>query len=215
MRGFDLEGGINGAIRANLAGTAQGAVILDDCSFRYAALSRTQTVGTTVIDGAQIFDCGALFAAFRCDFSGNSKDGLNVHKRGGNGPFALAVNCTGRKNGSLVATSNQGFTLHDGLHGASIGSEWTMNAGGGIGHANSGTVGWHVGDIGGITSGDVPAGGVRPGYAFGNATGASTLYLDHCRDVGAEFGLYNFDTGTIYQHQHKGIGKRSANVIAY
>lgn len=212
MRGFDLEGGSSGNMRLDSSADT-GVIILDDCTFRFSSASNLNSGGTDVANSVLIDGTAGpeIFAAFNCDFSASQRDGLNVSPSSSI-TFSLAVNCRGVSNGSADGPSNQGFTLHYGLHGASIGGTWLGNDGGGGGHAHSGTTVWHAGDIGGKTFGDFLGGGTRPGYGFA-AIDQAVVYVDYCRDVGAEYGLYIPDTGTIYAANHVGVGKRSAGVV--
>lgn len=214
IRGFDVFSGYGGAAHLAGAGSAGSGIVIDDCTFRAPCRGRIFSGATTVIDAVLIEDAGPYVAVFKSDASLSQKDGWNAATSTGTVP--LLVNCTGYANGSSVSLSNQGYTLHSGMHGVSIGCTFLGNYGGGIGHASNGTRGWHCGDLAGMTSGDAIAGGTdRPGYGFGAATGASVLHLDYCRDVGAEYGLYNYDTGQIIARGHRGIGRRSASGITY
>jgi hypothetical protein len=214
IRGFDQEGGQNGALRVRLGSTNK--VVLDDCTLRYAAASNTYAGGGSVIDTAQILGVG-LFAAFNTSFDMASKDGVNLHADGGVIPSGLLVNCSGKFNGLPPSQSNNGFTTHDGVKSISIGCTWTGNRGTNSGHVGDGTQIWSVGDIAGSSAGDVITGGSINWAGFGVWAGGAKIWLDSCRDVGSEIGVYSSaDPGAaVYLRNHKGTGKRVGNILPY
>lgn len=213
LRGFDLEGGLYGNIRAQDGSTNK--VVLDDCTLRYAASGNTYNGSASVIDAAQILGVG-LFAAFNSQFDMAAKDGVNLHAQATVIPSGLLVNCSGTKNGLAPSQSNNGFTCHDGVKAISIGCTWMGNRGTNSGHVSDGTQVWSVGDTAGSSAGDIPTGGAINYGGFGVWSGAAKMWLDSCRDVGCEIGVYGGSGGAaIYLRNHKGTGKRAGNVLSY
>lgn len=213
IRGFDFEGGVSGNIR--IRGGSTNKVILDDCTLRFAASGNTYNGSASVIDAAQILGVG-LFAAFNSRFDTASKDGVNLHAEGPVIPSGLLVNCSATKNGLSPSQSNNGFTCHDGVKAISIGCTWTGNRGTNSGHVSDGTQVWSVGDTAGASAGDIPTGGGINYGGFGVWSGAAKMWLDSCRDVGAEIGVYGGSgDAAIYLRNHKGTGKRVGNVQSY
>lgn len=213
VRGFDIEGGQQGNARINNGST--NIVVFDDCTMRYSAQSNLSTGGTAVIDSAQVLGVG-LFAAFNCRFDMATKDGVNLHAQAAVIPSGLLVGCSAFKNGKAPSESNNGFTCHDGVKAISIGCNWTGNRGTNSGHVSDGTQVWSVGDTAGATAGDVITGGGITYGGFGVWSGAAKIWLDSCRDVGCEIGVYGGTGGArAYTRNHKGTGKRVGNVVAY
>ena len=212
VRGFDFEGGVNGAIRVRNGST--NTVVVDDCTFRYGTASNTAAGGETVVDGVQILGCG-LFAAFDCRADRNSKDGFNMHANAGVVPSGLFVRCFGTLNGMNPSTSNNGFTTHDGIKSVSIGCDWRGNYGMGSGHISNGTQVWSVGDVSGASMGDPIYAGNLPYGGFGVWLGAAEMWMDSCRDTGAEWGVIRLDTAALHLRNHRGSGQRSAGITAF
>lgn len=213
IRGLDLEGGVNGNLRAK--GGSTNMVVLDDCTLRYAASGNTANGSASVVDAAQILGTG-LFAAYNTRFDMASKDGVNLHAEGSVIPSGLLVNCTAFRNGLSPSQSNNGFTAHDGVKAISIGCTWTGNRGTNSGHVSDGTQVWSIGDTAGASPGDLPTGGAINWAGFGVWSGAATMWLDSCHDVGCEIGVYGGSGGgTVYLRHHRGTGKRVGNVLTY
>lgn len=212
IRGFDFEGGQQGPIRVSNGST--NIVVADDCTFRYSCASNLNTGGIQTVDGAQILGVG-LFAAFNCSADRNSKDGFNLHAAGGIIPNGLFVNCRGTLNGLSPSVSNNGFTTHDGVKSISIGCDWRGNYGTGSGHVSDGTQVWSVGDVSGASMGDSIYGGSIPYGGFGVWSGAAEMWMDSCRDVGAEWGVIRTDTAIMHLRNHRGSGRRSAGITAF
>jgi len=207
LRGFDFEGGIEGA--ANIKGGSTNIIITDDCSFRYAWGSNIGNGGTTYATGIRVSSCG-LYAAFDCRADRNSRDGFGFVADAGPIPGGLLVNCRGWYNGDGASQSNNGYTSHEGVKSISIGGDWRYNYGTGSGHVNDNTQAWAVGDVSGASIGDIPKGGGINYGAFGAWTGAATQWLDSCRDVGSLIGTYSSGASKIYIRNHRGSGQRVA-----
>lgn len=213
VRGFDLEGGQQG--NSKISNGSTNKVIFDDCTFRYAAQSNLNTGGSAVIDAAQVLGVG-LFAAYNSRFDMATKDGVNLHAQSAVIPSGLLVNCQAFKNGQTPSQSNNGFTCHDGVKAISIGCSWLGNRGTNSGHVSDGTQVWSVGDTAGSSAGDLPTGGSINYGGFGVWSGAAKMWLDSCRDIGTEIGVYGGSGGAaIYLRNHKGTGKRIGNVLTY
>lgn len=210
IRGCDLYGGTNGALK--IFGGSTNIVVLDDCRVGYGGASNVFNGGTTYIDSVQVLGVG-LFAAFNTTAFGGSKDGFNFHSEGAVVPSALLVNCYGLNNGLAPSQSNNGFTTHDGAHAVSIGCTWVGNYGNGSGHVGDGTQVWSVGDVAGESPGDFPTGGSINRGGFGAWSGATKLWLDSCRDIGTEIGLYSYDSATLYLRNHRGSGMRTGTGV--
>ncbi len=211
LRGFDFEGGIEGAL--NFGGGSTNVIVVDDCSLRYATASNLQNGGVTYATGARISSCG-LFAGFNSDASRNSRDGFGYVADAGPIPGGLLVGCRGWLNGSGASQSNNGYTSHEGVKSVSVGCDWRFSYGTNSGHVNDNTQVWSVGDVAGASMGDVKLGGGITAAAFGAWMGKSSVWLDSCRDVGADAGVYSGDEGKIYVRNHRGTGRR-VNAIPY
>lgn len=212
VRGFDFEGGKNGAIWVR--GGSSNTIAVDSCTFRYSASSNLNSGGVTVIDGVQVLGCG-LFAGFNSSADRNSKDGFNFHIESSILPTALLVNCSGTLNGLNPSSSNNGFTCHDGVKAISIGCDWRGNYGTGSGHVSDGTQVWSVGDISGASMGDVIYGGSIVYGGFATWSGNAKIWLDSCRDVGAQYGVFQEDTAEVYLRNHTGSGLRTGVIGSY
>lgn len=212
IRGFDFEGGNNGALK--VFGGSTNTIVSDDSTYRYTTASNTYTGGTAVIDCAQILGCG-LFAAFDSKADASQKDGFNLHSESSVVPSGLFVNCSGTLNGVNPSVSNNGFTCHDGVKAISIGCDWRGNYGTGSGHVNDGTQIWSVGDISGGSMGDVIYGGSIVYGGFATWSGNAKMWLDSCRDVGAQYGVLQGDTAEMYLRNHTGSGRRSGVIGSY
>jgi len=213
IRGVDFIGGNSGGLQ--ILGGSTNKIIADDCTFLFSAMSNTYNGGTTISDNVQVRGCG-LFAAFNCESHAASKDGFNFHSESAVKPTALMVNCKANYNGISPSQSNNGFTTHDGITGVSIGCDWTGNNGTGSGHIGDGTSIWSVGDVAGSSAGDVPTGGGITYAGFGVWSGAAKMWLDSCRDIGAEIGVYAGSGGAaVYTRNHRGSGQRGGDVTTY
>ncbi len=211
LRGFDFEGGQEGCL--SIGGGSTNTIVLDDCTMRYAVGSNLQNGGTTYATGARISSCG-LFAAFGCDASKNSRDGFGYVADAGPIPGGLLVNCRGWLNGEGGSQSNNGYTSHEGVKSVSVGCDWRHSYGTNSGHVNDNTQVWSVGDVAGASMGDVKLGGAITAAAFGAWMGSATVWLDSCRDVGSDMGVFSGDTGKIYIRNHRGTGRR-VNALSY
>lgn len=213
IRGVDFIGGNSGCLQ--ILGGSTNKVVVDDCTFGFSALSNTYNGGTTITDNVQVLGCG-LFAAFNCKCYAAGKDGFNFHRESDILPNALLVNCVGNHNGLSPSESNNGFTTHDGVTSISIGCDWTANNGTGSGHVSDGTSVWSVGDVAGASAGDAPTGGAITYAGFGVWSGAATMWLDSCRDVGALIGVYAGSGGAaINLRNHRGSGQRAGDLTTY
>lgn len=210
IRGCDLYGGSSGALK--ISGGSTNIVVLDDCRVGYGGASNVFASGTTVMDSVVVLDVG-LFAAFNSMAFCGAKDGFNFHANNSVVPNALLVNCYGIRNGLSPSQSNNGFTCHDGVHGISIGGTWMWNYGNGSGHVGDGTQVWSVGDVAGGSPGDIPTGGSINRGGFGAWSGATKLWLDSCRDICTEIGLYSNDNAALYLRNHRGSGQRAGTGV--
>lgn len=211
IRGFDFQGGKDGAIK--IFGGSTNKVVTVDCTFNYSAASLTQASGTTTIDGAQIYGCG-LIAFFGCSANFNQKDGFNVTAAGAVKPSMLLVNCNGNFNGVNPSTSNNGYTTHAGCKTIDIGGRYIGNFGIASGHVANGTQVWSVGTTAGASPGDEPFYGTL-NAAFGAWLGTAELWLDSCRDYGSPLGIYAEGGGKVYIRGHLGTGPKSGDVTTY
>lgn len=203
VRGFDFIGGNQGALYCSTGTT--NTVVVDDCSFRYSAKSNTYNGGTTTVTGCKVNGVG-LFAAFGSDASRNSLDGFGAIVSAST-PFPFLVGCTAYANGLSPAQSNNGFTTHGGIKSVTIGCKWLGNYGTNSGHIDDNTQVWSVGDVAGSSMGDAATGGVIAYSGFGTWSGAAKMWLDSCRDVGAEYGVYASTGSEIYMRNHRGTGR--------
>ena len=204
LSGIDCQGGDTGA--GYFANGSTNTIVVNDCTFKYAA-NGNQSGGLSGVNGVTILGC-KLFAAFNSEASYNSKDGFNAHDQSGNTPSVLTVNCRGFQNGTMLFTeqSCNGLTVHDGVKCIDIGGKWLGNVGTSSGHVNDNTEYWGFGVTAGNSDGDIIAGGTVNWGAFGVWTGASKMWLEHCKDIGASIGVYAAVTANAYIRNHAGSG---------
>lgn len=214
MYGLDFFGGRYGAF--NVVAGASAKVVAENCRAMFAVDGTFSN--PSYVDGFNI-DGGLLFAAYSCDGSYNSKDGFNVSGNSGQVGHSLTVNCTGIKNGESYesSTSCNGITFHSGVTGIDVGSTWLQSYGTNAGFVNDNTQYWGVGVTAGHSDGDKSHGGGVDWGAFGVWSGAATMWLDSCNDVGASTGVYvsTVDGAKAYLRNHSGLGERVGDIEAY
>ena len=110
IEGFDVEGGITGALHFDAVATRN--VVGVDCSFRYSAPSNA----AAPLDAVRLRRTNGLAAFFGCDASYGAKDGWSFHDDGTPGLHVVLQDCTSWYNGIDPATSVNAFTVHDGVH---------------------------------------------------------------------------------------------------
>lgn len=124
IEGFDIEGGITGALHFDAI--AARNIVGVDCTFRYSAPSTPSAPQ----DAVRIRQTDGLVAFFRCDASGGAKDGWSFHDDGTLGLHVLLQDCTGWRNGFGDATSINGFTMHDRVYGISLNGSYGLSRNG-------------------------------------------------------------------------------------
>ncbi len=211
IRGFDFQGGKDGAIK--IFGGSTNRVVAVDCTFNYSAASNTQAGESTTIDGVQVYGCG-LAAFFGCAASWNQKDGFNVHATGAVKPALLTINCVGCHNGVSPSTSNNGFTAHEGCSAIDIGGLYLGNFGSASAHVDNDTHVWMVGATAGNSPGDVPFSGTSVA-AYRAWSGTVKMWLDSCRDCGAPEGINASGGANVYVRGHLGTGSHVGSVYSY
>ncbi|MEM8654402.1 MAG: hypothetical protein AAGF36_06625 [Pseudomonadota bacterium] len=123
IEGFDIEGGITGALHCDAA--ADRAIVGVNCSFRYSAPSNPSAVQ----DAVRVRRTNGVAAFFGCDASMGAKDGWNFHEDGASQLQVLLQDCTSYRNGVPGASSVNGFTLHDGVRAVVLNGDfgWSRN----------------------------------------------------------------------------------------
>lgn len=211
IRGFDFQGGKDGAIK--IFGGSTNRVVAVDCTFNYSAASNTQAGGSTTIDGVHVYGCG-LAAFFGCSANWNQKDGFNVHATGAVKPAMLTINCVGCYNGVSPSTSNNGLTAHEGCSAIDIGGLYLGNFGSASGHVDNDTHVWMVGATAGNSPGDIPFYG-SSSAAYRVWSGTVKMWLDSCRDCGAPEGINASGGANVYVRGHLGTGSRSGSISSF
>lgn len=212
VRGFEFQGGQDGAFYAGSGSTNK--IVLDDTYCRFPSASNTYAGATTYASACQIYAC-AVFAAFNSRADKGSQDGFNVHQAGGVVPAALVVNCEGHMNGLNASSSNNGWATHDAVKSIAIGGDWRGNYGACSAHVNTGTQCWEVGSIAGSSPGDLPYSGTLYGAYGVWGAGKAEHWIENCRDVGAEIGVYQAGGCAAYIRNHRGSGQRSVGVTTF
>ena len=139
LEGFDIEGGISGALHCDPV--AARNVIAVGCTFRYSAPSNPAAPQ----DAVRVRRNNGLVAFFDCDASMGAKDGWSFHDDGTAGMHVLLQNCTSWRNGTAGATSVNGFTLHDDVVGSSINGTYGMSQNGSEIHTIQNSQSWILG----------------------------------------------------------------------
>ena len=150
IEGFDIEGGITGALHFDPIATRN--IVGVDCTFRYSAPSNPASPQ----DAVRIRRTDGLAAFFGCDASAGAKDGWSFHDDGTLGMHVLLQDCTSWRNGAYGATSVNGFTLHDRVYGMSLNGEYGLSRNGSDVHIIQDSQAWIAG--GQIVSRDVDGG---------------------------------------------------------
>ena len=212
LSNIDMYGGNTGAL--DIRNGSTNTVVINNCRMNYALSG--SFASPVAKNGAAILDCG-LFAAFDSKSSVNSADGFNFHINNSVLPTALTVNCKGFGNGFRVSStvSNNGITMHDGGTLIDIGGTWLKSKGTNAGHVSADTEVWHFGSLAGMSDGDIIAGGSITWGAFGAWSGAASVWLDSCTDIGAKTGVYEDGTALAKVARHTGDGAHTAGVTTY
>lgn len=212
MSGIDFIGGNEGSIHIQDGSTNK--IVVNDCTFKYAIFG-TYSSTFNAKDGCEILGCG-LFATFDSEASFNSKDGFNIHWQNPVKPASLIVNCKGYENGAFFLTSQScnGYTVHDGCIGIDIGSEWLGSIGTNSGHVNDDTQVWSYGVTSGNSDGDYLGGGNINYGAFGVWSGNAKMWLEHCKDIGSNIGIYASVSENAKYRNHSGQGTK-VNAIPF
>ena len=139
IEGFDIEGGITGALHFDK--TATRTIVGVDCTFRYSAPSNVASPQ----DAVRIRRTDGLVAFFNCDASCGAKDGWSFHDDGVLGMHVLLQNCTSARNGAFDATSVNGFTLHDRVYAISLNGVYGFSQNGSEVHSIQNAQAWIAG----------------------------------------------------------------------
>lgn len=136
-----------------------------DCSFKYAGASNGLT------------SLGAIVYLQNCIASRNYDDGFNYHAYEGYAPWAVEINCIGRRNGITSDTDN-GSTIHDGGSVLRLNGEYFLNKGRNVHDVTNGTQSWNLG----VYSHDSSGSPADCNFAVGTGgSDTAKMWLDCCK----------------------------------
>lgn len=194
VKGIDFEGGrTNGSV--NASSTATRNLVFEDCSAKYAGVSGGGGNGFYVADttGYAIFE--------RCLGACSVADAFNFHWLLGGTPGlkALTIDCEGRDEGRFTNTSNNGWTLHDGIVGIDVNGLYRKNRGANV-HIIDACLGYCVGSRSDDSLGDQGMGGGIPSVSYMTGNSAR-LWLLGVKGSGSTYALMAQGTSTILKRQ--------------
>lgn len=183
--GFDFEGSNDiGCLAAytSTPGTTHKALVINNCSFKYAGGSVNTDAKGVAVNSRQ----GITFLS-NCRADANQTDGFNFHNTYAATVFAaITLNCTGFDNGRPLfgasgSYSNNGWTSHEDVKGIDIAGHYEESRGGAMHNIDTSKT-WAFGTLIVNDRGDLAHGGTIPPNAF-RAANSATIWCERVKTV--------------------------------
>lgn len=202
--GFDLEGssstGVLGTVYGATVPTQEYAIVVKNCSFKYA--------GGAIQTGARcvsIDSLNGLSAFFNCRADASVTDAFNFHqsKADGRKSYAVTVNCTSSDVGLRGQASSNNWTSHEDVVAIDAGGAYADAAGGSCRTVGTG-YNWFVGTNVVNDRGDKASGGTVPPSAF-NAENSVKMWVDRpivTMPAGEAYDFYTQTAGPTISYRN-------------
>lgn len=207
IKGVVFEGAsANGPFNTLPANGAGGALIFEDCVFRYSHETGANT------NGLQVFGVNSVICV-RCESYQNRMDGFNYHAGTVNGvnPEVVEIDCIAEDNGTQDGVNNDnGSTTHDAVRIMRVNTRSARNAGPCFADVGTAHV-WNIGCVGE----DSEASGVgtqNSGYYAGTS---ARMWLDGCTAAGSDYSAVAADSAQIRYRGGSLSGLMSGDVATY